>query len=170
VEYRIEEMSEVDWPSVRAILRQGIETGNATFEASVPSWETWDAVHLPDPRCVARVGDSVLGWIALSPVSGRCVYGGVAEVSLYVDTEHRRRGVGTALLRAAIDRSEAVGIWTLQAGVFPENEASLALLGREGFRVIGRREKLGRMPHGPHVGEWRDVILLERRSRAVATD
>jgi phosphinothricin acetyltransferase len=170
VEYRIEEMSEADWPAVRAIFRQGIETGHATFESESPDWAVWDAEHLPDPRFVARGANSVLGWVALSPVSGRCVYGGVAEVSLYVDTEHRRRGVGTTLLHAVIDRSEAVGLWMLQAGVFPENEASLALLEREGFRVIGRREKLGKMRHGPRAGEWRDVILLERRSAKVATD
>jgi len=170
MECRIEEMCEADWPAVREILRQGIETGDATFETEAPNWATWDVEHLPDPRLVARAGGVILGWIALSPVSGRCVYGGVAEVSVYVDAEHRRHGVGRALLRAAIDRSEALGLWMLQAGVFPENTGSLALLEREGFRVVGRREKLGRMSHGPRAGEWRDVILLERRSTTVATD
>jgi L-amino acid N-acyltransferase YncA len=168
--FTIDRMRADDWTRVRAIYEQGIATGNATFEFSAPDWEEWDSSHLPGPRWVARASDAVLGWAALSPVSDRCAYAGVTEVSLYVGAEHRGRGVGTALLRALIEGSEQEGIWTLQAGVLPENEGSLRLLEREGFRVVGRRKRLGRMAYGPHAGIWRDVLLLERRSEAVGTD
>jgi phosphinothricin acetyltransferase len=162
--YSIDRMTTQDWEAVRAIYLEGIATGNATFEAEAPAWEQWDTGHLPECRLVARAGDEVLGWVALSRVSGRCVYGGVAEVSVYVGARSRGQGVGRALMEALICASEAEGVWTLQAGVFPENTASLALLERTGFRTVGVRARLGSMN-----GVWRDVILLERRSRVVGT-
>lgn len=158
----IEPMRPEDWPAVRDIFAEGIAGGNATFEAAPPEWGRWNADHLEACRLVAREGMQVLGWAAMSPVSGRCVYGGVAEVSVYVSTRGQGRGVGGALLRALVVASEEAGMWTLQAGVFPENAASLALHQRCGFRVVGTRERLGR-----HGGRWRDVVLLERRSRVV---
>ena len=154
-----------DWERVRAIYLEGIATGHATFETAVPSWEKWDADHLRQPRLVARDGSAILGWAALSPVSGRCVYGGVAEVSVYVGAAARGRGVGRALLLELVRTSEVAGIWTLQAGIFPENESSLALHNRCGFREVGRRERLGKLG-----ATWRDVILLERRSRTIGAD
>lgn len=155
-------MQPEDWPAVRAIYEQGIATGNATFETSAPEWAQWDAKHLSDCRLVARAGDEVLGWAALSAVSDRCVYAGVAEVSVYVAEAAWSHGVGRALLQALVEASEQAGIWTLQAGVFPENVASLRLHERCGFRVVGRRQRLGQMH-----GVWRDVLLLERRSQSV---
>ena len=151
-----------DADDVLAIYRAGIETGNATFETAVPAWPVWDAAHLAGHRFVAVDAGRVLGWAALSPVSDRCVYAGVAENSVYVHPEARGRGVGTALLRALVASTEAAGIWTLQTGIFPENAASVALHEKAGFRVVGRRERLGR-----HHGVWRDVLLLERRSPVV---
>ncbi len=155
-----------DYPAVAAIFRAGIEAGDSTFETDAPDWPAWDAGHLAAPRLVAELagptGLAVVGWAALSPTSDRCVYGGVAEVSVYVDPAHHRRGVGRALLAAVIEHSEAGGIWTLQSGVFPENLASVALHEQCGFRVVGRRERLGRMGDA-----WRDVLLLERRSPVV---
>ena len=134
----------------------------ATFETEAPAWERWDATHRPGERFVARESTTVLGWAALSPVSDRCVYGGVAEVSVYVAAAARGRGVGLALLRRLIDASEDAGVWTLQAGIFPENRASVVLHERCGFRQVGRRERIGTMQ-----GVWRDVLLLERRSERV---
>ncbi|MBZ5515904.1 MAG: GNAT family N-acetyltransferase [Acidobacteriia bacterium] len=160
MDYVIDSMKASDWEQVRAIYLEGLASRSATFETAAPSWERWDASHLPQERLVARAGDRILGWAALSPVSGRCVYAGVAEVSVYVGAGFTRRGVGHALLEALIARSEEHGIWTLQAGVFPENVASLALCRKCGFRQVGRRERLGRLD-----GVWRDVLLLERRSR-----
>ena len=151
-----------DWEVVRSIYRQGIATGDATFETDLPTWERWDQAHRRDCRLVARSGGQVVGWAALSPVSGRCVYGGVAEVSVYVAASARGKGFGTALLRALVEESESAGIWTLQAGVFPENTASIALHKACGFREVGRMERLGQMK-----GVWRDVALLERRSDVV---
>jgi L-amino acid N-acyltransferase YncA len=148
-----------DWPAVRAIYLEGIATGNATFEQTAPEWEKWDAGHLPGARIVARSEGDVLGWAALSAVSGRCVYAGVAEVSVYVTESARGRGVGRQLMARLIADSETAGIWTLQAGIFPENVASIALHERAGFRIVGQRERLGQMN-----GRWRDVVLLERRS------
>jgi L-amino acid N-acyltransferase YncA len=163
---RIEAMQESDWLQVREIYIQGIATGNATFEQEAPSWERWTAGHLSACRLVAHGEDgAVLGWAALSPVSGRCVYAGVAEVSVYVGAGYRGQGVGSTLLAALIACSEQAGIWTLQAGIFPENAASLALHERAGFRLVGRRERIGQMD-----GRWRDVLLLERRSRVVGAD
>jgi L-amino acid N-acyltransferase YncA len=157
---RMEPMLPQDWPAVRAIYLEGIATGNATFEQTPPEWEKWDAGHLPGARIVARSDDgNVLGWAALSAVSNRCVYAGVAEVSIYVAGRFRRCGMGGRLMTRLIEESEAEGIWTLQAGIFPENRASIALHERAGFRNVGRRERLGQMN-----GQWRDVLLMERRS------
>jgi phosphinothricin acetyltransferase len=158
----IKAMTPADWPAVRDIYLEGIATGNATFEREAPSWEAWDAGHLELGRLVARDAEGVAGWGALSPVSARRVYAGVAEVSIYVGGRSRGAGVGGALLDELIRRSESGGIWTLQAGIFPENEASLALHRRGGFTVVGRRERIGCLE-----GRWRDVLLLERRSVVV---
>src|SRR5437660_691306 len=141
----IEQMSRADWEQVRAIYLEGIATGNATFETKAPSWEVWNSSHLPFARLVARFSDRVAGWAALSPVSQRCVYGGVAEVSVYVSQAHRHSGIGRQLLEALISESERNGIWTLQAGMFPENTGSLALHRKLGFREVGRRERVGRL-------------------------
>ena len=151
-----------DWERVAAIYREGIATGHATFEINVPAFEEWDRAHLPAPRLIAHQGDLIVGWAALSQVSQRRVYLGVAEVSVYVASAARGSGVGRKLLAALIEESERNGIWTLQAGIFPENTASLALHHAAGFREIGRRERIGKMN-----GVWRDTILLERRSRTV---
>ncbi|HKD33901.1 MAG TPA: GNAT family N-acetyltransferase [Gaiellaceae bacterium] len=151
-----------DWPEVARIFEQGIRTGVATFETEVPSWEAWDATHLPGHRLVAERDGLVVGWIALVPVSPRVCYEGVAEVSAYVAEGARGEGVGTALLAAVIESAERGGIWTLETGVFPENEPSLLLLQQFGFRVVGTRERIGRLH-----GIWRDVVFLERRSEVV---
>ncbi len=158
----IEPMIVADWPTVRAIFLEGIATGNATFETSVPEWDRWDADHLPSCRLVARESPEVMGWAALSRVSGRQVYSGVAQVSVYVAARARRKGVGMKLLSALVEVSQREGIWTLQAGIFPENYASIQLHQRCGFRVVGRRERLGCLH-----GVWRDVVLMERRSKVV---
>ena len=152
-------MNPCDWDTVRAIYVEGIASGNATFEKDAPAWEKWDRDHLRCCRLVARSQGAVVGWAALSPVSARSVYAGVAEASIYVAGRARRQGVGSALLSALIAASEREGIWTLQAGIFPENAASLDLCMRAGFRVVGTRERLGCLE-----GRWRDVLLLERRS------
>ena len=158
----IESMKPEDWGRVAEIFEEGLRTGDATFETEVPPWEDWDADHLESCRLVAREEGIVVGWAALSPVSERCVYGGVAEVSVYVGQSARGRGVGRALLEVLVDGSEQAGLWTLQAGVFPENTASIAVHERCGFRAVGTRERLGRLD-----GRWRDVLLLERRSPTV---
>ena len=159
IHVKLEPMREGDWPAVRAIYEEGIATGQATFETETPSWETWNADHLATGRLVARNRGQVVGWAALSPVSGRCVYAGVAEVSVYVAEKVRGQGIGIALLQALIIDSEEAGIWTLEAGIFPENRASLALHKACGFRQVGYRERLGQLN-----GLWRNVILMERRS------
>jgi L-amino acid N-acyltransferase YncA len=151
-----------DWPEVRAIYEEGIATQNATFETSAPDWASWNAKHLEAGRLVARRHGQVLGWVALGHVSSRCVYSGVAEVSIYVAASVRGQGVGTALLQAAVAGSEAAGIWTLQAGIFPENLGSIAVHKSCGFREVGVRMRLGQL-----AGLWRDVMLLERRSTIV---
>jgi L-amino acid N-acyltransferase YncA len=156
-------MSAGDWPDVRRIYEDGIATGRATFETQAPSWEAWDAAHRPECRFVARRAGAVVGWIALSAVSRRSVYRGVAEVSVYVGAEARGAGVGRALFETLIPASEAAGIWTVQAGVMADNEPSLRLHERAGFRRVGVRERFGRDSDGT----WRDVVLLERRSRVV---
>lgn len=147
-----------DWPAVRVIYQEGIATGNATFETDVPSWEEWDAAHLPDHRLVARRGDETVGWAAVVPVSDRCAYAGVAEHSVYVAAAARGRGVGRQLLEALVASTEDSGIWTLQSGIFPENSVSLRLHEACGFRIVGIRERLGQLQ-----GQWRDVVLMERR-------
>ena len=164
-ELKIRTMGEADWDRVRAIYLEGIATGHATFETGAPSFAEWDQAHLSFARLVAQQGDATVGWAALSPVSQRCVYGGVAEVSVYVSISHRGSGVGRKLLDALINESEQNGIWTLQAGIFPENVGSLVVHQRCGFREVGRRERIGKMN-----GEWRDTILLERRSPMVGID
>jgi len=148
-----------DWESVRAIYLEGIATRNATFETAAPGWEQWDRDRLPCCRLIARAGGGVLGWAALSRVSSRSVYAGVAEASIYVSAGARGHGIGAALLQALIEASERAGIWTLQAGIFPENIASLGMCQRSGFRIVGTRERIGCMD-----GRWRDTILMERRS------
>jgi L-amino acid N-acyltransferase YncA len=161
-ELEIRAMRADDWPAVERIYAAGIATGDATFETEPPAWEAFDAGRLAAHRLVAERDGRVVGWAAVSGVSERCVYGGVVEHSVYVDPAHAGQGVGTALLQALIASTEAAGIWTIQTGIFPENTASLALHERSGFRVVGRRERLGR-----HFGRWRDVVLLERRSGAI---
>lgn len=165
VDFIIGEMLPADWLAVCAIYEEGIATGNATIETEAPAWEVWDRRHLPTCRFVARAGNGIIGWVALSPVSSRCAYNGVAEVSVYVAERARRQGVGTALLKAVIAASEAQNIWTIQAGIFPENTASLALHKGLGFREVGVRHRLGKLN-----GKWRDVILLERRSQVAGVD
>ncbi len=162
MDFTIQNMTPDDWPMVRAIYLEGIATGNATFETEAPEWEVWDAKHRPDCRLVAKVGGEVIGWVALMPVSSRRVYAGVAEHSIYVAEAARGQRVGKALLRALIEESERVGIWTLQTAVFPENVASIALHKSCGFREVGYRERIGQMN-----GVWRDTVMLERRSRVV---
>jgi phosphinothricin acetyltransferase len=154
-------MREADAAAVLAIYQAGIDTGHATFETAAPDWQRFCAGKLPDHRLVAvdPATGAVCGWAALSPVSDRCVYAGVAENAVYVHPDARGRGVGEALLRTLVDSAERAGIWTIQTGVFPENAASLALHAKAGFRVVGRRERIGR-----HHGNWRDVLFLERRS------
>ena len=158
-------MTSDDWEQVRSIYLEGIATGHSTFEADAPDCDEWQSDHLPEPRLVARAGGRVLGWAGLSPASGRRVYSGVAEVSLYVGAQYRGEGIGSALLAALIDASERAGIWTLQGAIFPENTVSLVLVKKHGFREVGRREKLGRMTYGELAGTWRNVILVERRSK-----
>lgn len=167
VDYRIEEMRASDWPEVRAIYIEGIATNLATFETSAPSWEEWDGNHLASCRLIARDpgGGVVVGWAALSTVSRRHVYRGVAEVSVYVAERSRGGGVGRLLLESLVEASEQNGVWTLQAGILAENEASLELHRRCGFRRVGRRERIGKLRD-----KWRDVILMERRSKTVGID
>lgn len=162
----IDAMEDSDWAQVREIYREGITTGDATFETQAPDWGAWDAAHLRSPRLVARAHGAVVAWAALSAVSSRPVYAGVAELSLYVGASARGRGVGRRLLAALVEASERAGFWTLQAGIFPENGASLAVHRACGFRVIGRYERLGRQSDGL----WRDVVLLERRSSVVGAE
>ena len=157
---RISQMLPKHWPEVERIYLEGIATGNATFETESPGWENWDAKHHRHSRLIALEGIGLLGWAALSPVSTRRVYTGVAEVSIYVAETARGRGVGRALLAALVEQAEANGIWTLQAGIFPENLASIALHKAYGFREVGVRERIGQLR-----GRWRDVVLLERRGR-----
>ncbi|HEX3331393.1 MAG TPA: GNAT family N-acetyltransferase [Gaiellales bacterium] len=149
-----------DWDDVARIYAEGIETRLATFETEVPTWEEWDRAHLAEHRLMAREDGRAAGWAALAAVSSRCAYAGVAEVSVYVAAAARGHGIGTALLTALVASSEAGGVWTLEGGILPENEASVRMHERCGFRVVGCRERLGRMD-----GEWRNVLLLERRSR-----
>jgi phosphinothricin acetyltransferase len=158
----VEPLRPEHWPAVAAIYGSGITTGNATFETEVPTWDQWDARHLSEHRFVALRHQAVVGWVAVGPVSDRCVYGGVVENSVYVGEEARGQGVGMLLLEQLIRSTEASGIWTIQTGIFPENEASVRLHERAGFEVVGRRKRLGKLH-----GVWRDVLLLERRSDLV---
>ena len=161
---RIEPMRPEHGAAVLAIYEAGIATGNASFETQAPDWPTWDSKHLPDHRFVALEKDDVRGWVAVSPTSDRRVYAGVVHESIYIAPLARGRGIGMRLMETLIASTEAAGIWTLQSGVFPENEASLKLHARCGFRVIGVRERIGR-----HGGWWRDVLFLERRSTVTGT-
>jgi phosphinothricin acetyltransferase len=158
----IDEMRADDWPAVREVYVEGIATGQATFEERPPAWEEWDREHLRQCRLVARREGRVVAWAALAPVSRRPVYRGVAEVSMYVAAAERGSGVGRALGQALVEAAERAGIWTLEGWIFPENRASLALCESFGCRVVGVRERLGRMGD-----RWRDVLLVERRSRVI---
>ncbi len=167
---RVVPMTPAHWPEVRDVYALGIATGESTLEPEPPDWERFDAAKLPEHRLVAvddagtlRGTDRVLGWVAVSRTSERAVYAGVVEVSVYVHPDAHGRGVGRTLLTALLASTDEGGIWTVQASVFPENTASVALHTSVGFRVVGRRERLGRMTHGPRAGTWRDVLLLERR-------
>ena len=164
VNFIITPMQPEDWPQVEAIYRQGIATGNATFETESPGWVKWNTSHHQHPRLVVREEDNVVAWAALSAVSARSVYAGVAEVSIYVATAARGRGMGKALLLDLIEQSEMHDIWTLQAGIFPENVGSIALHKSCGFREVGLRERLGKLGM-----VWRNVVLLERRSSKTGT-
>ena len=170
MKYVTDSMGPEDWEQVRSIYLEGIGTGNSTFEADAPDWDKWDSAHLYEPRLVIRAGHRVLAWAALSPVSSRRVYSGVAEISLYVAAGHRGKGIGSVILGALIDASEKAGIWMLQGSIFPENAASLGTVKKYGFREIGRRERIGKMTHGNLAGTWRDVILVERRSTVTGRD
>jgi L-amino acid N-acyltransferase YncA len=168
---KIMAMTAGDWPAVAAIYQEGIDTGGATFETAPPSnWEEWCKAKINACSLVARADESIVGWAALGPASSRRVYAGVAEVSIYIKAEMRGKGIGSRLLEELILASEANGIWTLQAGIFPENQASVTLHLRHGFRVVGVREKLGCMEFGPYQGQWRDVLFLERRSKVIGLD
>ncbi|GAB3615130.1 GNAT family N-acetyltransferase [Humibacter ginsengisoli] len=155
-----------DWPAVERIYQQGIDTGNATFESKPPTWAEFDYEKVDNPRLVAERDNQVVGWAAATRVSSRCVYEGVIEHSVYVEEDERGRGIGRALLDAFVTASEAEGIWTVQSGIFPENRSSLALHAAVGFRTVGVRERVGKMGFGPYAGQWRDVVMIERRSTA----
>jgi L-amino acid N-acyltransferase YncA len=161
-ELAIEKMKPENWEAVRSIYREGLATENATFEMNAPEWKDWDQNHLRHCRLVVKRKDQIVGWAALSPVSSRSVYRGVAEISIYIAATARGLGIGKALLHTLIEEAERTGIWTLQAGIFPENAASIALHKACGFREVGVRERIGQMK-----GVWRDVILMERRSKVV---
>jgi phosphinothricin acetyltransferase len=158
----IDKMTEENWDDVARIYNAGIATKNATFEKQAPDWTSWNNAHRKDCRLVAKIADKIVGWAALTNVSSRCVYSGVAEVSIYIDAEFHGAGIGDKLLKTLIEESEAHGIWTLQAGMFPENERSMRLHQKNGFRLVGKRERIGKMDN-----RWRDTVLLERRSKIV---
>ena len=155
-------LQEVHWKEVSRIYQAGMDTGQATFETAVPSWEAWDRAHLHMGRVVAVLDGRVVGWAALSPVSSRCVYGGVAEVSVYICPDHQRHGIGKQLMQFLIDESEKHGYWTLQSGIFPENLPSIELHKKMGFRILGYRERIGKRD-----GVWKDNVQMERRSKIV---
>lgn len=153
------------WERVKEIYEEGIATGNATFQTAAPDWEEWNNAHLKSCRLVAVENNEVIGWAALTPVSDRCVYAGVAEVSVYVAALARGKGVGKKILNTLIEESERNNLWTLQAGIFPENSGSIKIHEACGFRLIGRREKIGKMN-----GTWRDTLLFERRSKKIGIE
>jgi L-amino acid N-acyltransferase YncA len=159
-----------DGPAILRIYQQGADTGHATFQTSAPPWEEWDHGHTRDARLVAERDGGVAGWAALARVSSRPVYAGVAELSIYIADDARGAGVGRLLMESIIESAEAAGYWTLESGVFPENRASIALHESTGFRIVGTRERQGRMTHGPMTGVWRDVVLLERRSATIGVE
>jgi len=159
------EMLAEDWASVAKIYQQGIETGNATFQKEPPAWEDWDKEHLKKCRIVATDGNTVVGWVALTPISGGCVFAGVAELSIYISNDYKGQKIGSQLLEKLILASEQENIWTLQAGIFPENLTSIAIHELAGFRKVGYREKISKMN-----GMWRDIVLLERRSQQIGLD
>jgi len=161
----IEALKDDSWETVQRIYNSGIATKNATFQTEAPQWEAWDQSHRKDCRLVARVDNRIAGWAALSNVSNRCVYAGVAEVSIYIDSDYRGIGVGDLLMKQLILESEKQGIWTLQAGIFPENKASIALHLKNGFRILGVREKIGKLDNA-----WRDTAMLERRSKVAGIE
>lgn len=161
-------MQDSDWPEVQRIYGEGIATGQATFEAGVPDWRHFDASRLAAHRLVAQAPEGgILGWAAVSAVSARPVYSGVVEHSIYISEAARGRRIGSVLLRSLIASTEEDGIWTIQASVFPENEPSMRLHLAHGFRVVGRREKIARIAHGPAAGQWKDTVLIERRTRVL---
>ncbi|PIB29314.1 phosphinothricin acetyltransferase [Maribacter sp. 4U21] len=162
----IKPMDQGHWDVVSEIYKEGIDTGIATFETQVPTYKDWDKAHLKSCRIVALDKTTVIGWAALSPVSGRCVYGGVGEVSVYISRTSRGTGVGKLLMKHLIYESEKEGLWTLQSGIFPENKASIKLHEKVGFRYIGKRERVGRTSQGT----WKDNLLFERRSKLVGID
>lgn len=162
---RIRPLTAADWSAVEPILAAGIAGGEATFETTTPSWESFDAGKLPDVRLVATDGQgAVVGWAAASPTSARDAYRGVIEHSVYIDPGHQGRGVGRMLLDALLRAADDGGYWTVQSSIFPENTASLRLHASAGFRVVGTRERVARSQRGPHAGQWRDTVLVERRS------
>lgn len=166
MDYYIDNMTPEDWEEVAKVYLEGINTGVATFQTVVPSWEEWNNCHIKPCRLVVRSGSKILGWSALSATSSRCVYAGVAEVSIYIGIESRGKGIGTTLLNNMIKDSEEEGFWTLQSGIMKENAASIALHKNCGFRQIGFKEKVGRTSNG----EWHDVVLMERRSKIIGVN
>ncbi|MFC4024850.1 GNAT family N-acetyltransferase [Oceanobacillus longus] len=165
MEYKIDKMLDADWEQVRNIFIQGIETKNATFETEAPSWEEWNQGHIQECRLVVRDGEKVLGWAALSPISSRRAFTGIAELSIYFSLDSVGKGIGTKLIQTVIESSEAAGFWTLQSGIFPENISSIRLHEKAGFRMIGIRERMGKLDD-----VWRDVAMMERRSEIVGID
>lgn len=164
-EIHLRPMTAADWPQVEAVYQEGIDTGNATFESRPPTWQEFDAGKIPIGRLVAvDETDIIIGWIAASPVSAREAYRGVVEHSVYVSAAASGRGIGAQLLRAFISAADEAGIWTIQSSIFPENTPSIALHQHAGFRTIGHRESVALMTYGPWAGQWRDTILVERRS------
>lgn len=161
----IRHMHKTDWEDVARIYEEGISTGFATFEQQAPTYESWDQAHVESCRLIAEEDGHILGWAALSPVSGRCVYGGVGEVSIYIGTESRGKGVGKALLKKLVTESENAGFWTIQSGIFPENKGSIALHEKVGFRFIGKRERVAKIH-----GIWKDNLLFEKRSNTIGID
>lgn len=159
MEVKFRPMTYDDWEQVSAIYRQGIETGIATFEIQVPSWKSWDAAHFKNCRIVCEVENVVVGWAALSPVSSRKAYEGVAEVSIYISNDFKGKGIGSGLMKKLVDESEIAGFWTLQAGIFRENVISIKLHQDSGFRIVGYRERIAQLN-----GIWKDTVLLERRT------